>query len=67
MSAARKCDRCNKLFEPNLSSNGYANTYHRVSVTVEINDRILEKVYNHDLCPECYEGFRAWMEMEEEE
>lgn len=67
MSAARKCDRCKKLFEPKLSSNGYTFAYHYVSVTVETLDKVLERLYNHDLCPECYEEFRAWMEMEEEE
>lgn len=67
MALARKCDRCKKLFEPKLSSNGHTSAYHNIRVTVETHDKILEKVYHHDLCPECYEEFRKWMEMEKEE
>lgn len=67
MSAARKCDRCKKLFEPNILYNGRQPTfaYHYVSVTVETLDKVLERLYNHDLCPECYEELRKWMEMED--
>lgn len=67
MSLARKCDRCKKLFEPNLKWNGHTNAHHNISVTVETHNNVLERLYWSDLCPECYEEFRAWMEMEEEE
>lgn len=65
MSLARKCDRCEKLFEPKFPSSGHAYTYHNVSVTIKTNDKVLDILYNVDLCPECYEEFRKWMEMEE--
>lgn len=64
MALARKCDRCKKLFEPNLSSNGHTNAHHNVYITINSNKAILEQIYNFDLCPECYEELRAWMEME---
>lgn len=65
MSLARKCDRCKKLFEPKLSSNGHTFAYHNISVTVETFDKVLERLYCSDLCPECYEELRKWMEMED--
>lgn len=67
MSLARKCDRCKKLFDPNLLSNGHTDGFHNINVTIETNKTVLERLYNHDLCPECYEKLRKWMEMEEEE
>lgn len=66
MSLARKCDRCKKLFEPKIASNGYLNTYHSLRVTIENHNKVLDSLYNSDLCPECYAELRAWMEMEEE-
>lgn len=67
MSLARKCDRCKKLFEPNLIWKGNTNAYHSISVRIENQDKVLDRLYNSDLCPECYEELRAWMEMEVEE
>lgn len=65
MSLARKCDRCKKLFEPILKYNGNTNAYYRIYVHMENNTQVLQRLYNSDLCPECYEELRAWMEMED--
>lgn len=65
MSMARKCDRCKKFFEPNLSWKGHAKASHVISVTVEADKNVLERLYWSDLCPECYEELRKWMEQEE--
>lgn len=67
MSIARKCDRCEKLFEPKLIYDGHMDCYYSIRVNMENDRLLLDKVYNSDLCPECYEELRAWIEMEGEE
>lgn len=66
MSLAMKCDRCKKFFEPKSSVNGYTNIYHGLRVTIENRNYVVDKLYESDLCPECYEELRSWMEMGEE-
>ncbi len=62
MSLARKCDRCKKLFEPKLIRNGHTNGWYKIHVNMGNGSMIIDELYNSDLCPECYEEFRKWME-----
>lgn len=61
MSMARKCDRCNKLFEPNIKTNGFSGVYVKVVAAYEKSGIGLETIVEADLCKECAERFEKWI------
>lgn len=63
MSAARKCDRCGKLFSPSIKYNGLNNVHHDIEIRKINNTTILCKEKEIDVCPECYDSFATWLEV----
>ena len=60
MAAAKKCDRCNKLYE------GYnlANSAKKFNGIQTLNIDLQGRYYAHklmDLCPDCSNSFMEWL------
>jgi len=61
MAAARKCDRCGKLYEPYNSRNDST----RINGIIFVNVDEERKYYGHgikDLCPYCSTDFVNWFQ-----
>ena len=60
MAAAKKCDRCGKLYEPYNIKNDAKNFNGINTVNLDASGRY----YGHkpmDLCPECKDSFEEWL------
>ena len=70
MADAKKCDRCGKLFEPYIKSDGRLNPDQYTEIMVR--DAFIGKSsYNNDgyfdLCSECSESLDKWIKFFKED
>ena len=65
MSKLTCCDRCGEIFNPRdgLSSVKIKLYDKREALARIIRDTSCASDINIDVCPKCYEGFKAWFEM----
>lgn len=65
MSKVTKCDRCGEMFDPHSVDNC-------VKIRLTDNREVLGRIIRNtvksseviiDICPACYDGFKAWFEM----
>ena len=60
MAAAKKCDRCGKLYEPYNTKNDSKNFNGIMTVNIDA----CGEYYDHnpmDLCPKCKDSFEEWL------
>ena len=57
MARIRKCDRCNKTYEP------YEGTFNSVGISEYDMDNQMHGIStDYDLCPTCAAEFKSWFE-----
>lgn len=65
---ARRCDRCNSYFMPDMTYHDTKNTFKRIIIkTCKKNGTPVNDFYNEnkDLCNDCYDKLVKFMNMED--
>lgn len=65
MAAARKCDRCGKLFMPDISINGHRHNFVRLNTYYVAGALAGSDIHKIDLCNECNQSLEEWIAREE--
>lgn len=65
MAVAKKCDRCGKFYDhyPIGNQSGIYNSVCRLRTDGFEANKILYQERHHDLCPDCMDDFKTFMEM----
>lgn len=66
MSIAKKCDRCEKLYEAYNVKKSATDTNGLMLLNIDENMRYFSNAAM-DLCPDCMASFRKWLNVEQGE